>query len=65
MLGVARGDGRRSWGILAVGFGGRLIHTAVGSVSGRGGPWTNRSGWAAYAARRVRCRTVRTVAARP
>ena len=39
-----------------VGFGGRLIQAAVGSVSGRGGPWTNRSGWAAYAARRVRCR---------
>ena len=34
-----------------VGFGGRLIQAAVGSVSGRGGPWTNRSGWAAYAAR--------------
>jgi hypothetical protein len=35
-----------SWSVVFVGG---LIHTAVGSVSGRGGPFTNRSGWAALA----------------
>ena len=42
MLWVVRGDDRRATilpGILApVDFGGRLIHTAVGSVSGTGRP---------------------------
>ena len=39
---VARGA---SWRVV---FAGGLIQTAVGRVSRRGSPFTNRSGWAAY-----------------
>ena len=37
-----------SWSVV---FAGGLIHTACGKISRRGGPCTNRSGCASYAAR--------------